>query len=201
MLGLSLGLVLDIPKAQAATTTITQENLDLARNIVNNISSDILQTESQSSDPVSFTPDGYLPKPLVTETVVTPETPKPRVVKKNSIPVASKVTKISAAEAGAHYFPYGYCTYYVSQRRMIPWSGNAIAWLSGARSFGYATGSTPQVGAIVVTSEGGKTGHVGMIDGVNGDQITITEMNYHGFGVISSRTISASYGAILGYIY
>ncbi|MCL5406960.1 MAG: CHAP domain-containing protein [Patescibacteria group bacterium] len=199
MAGLSSGLALDIPKAQAAT--ITQANLDLARDIVNNISPDILQNQTQNSDPVSFTPDGYLTKPLVTETVVTPEVPKPRTVQKNPISVASKVTKISAAEAGAHYFPYGYCTYYVSQRRMIPWSGNAIAWLSGARSFGYATGNTPQVGAIVVTSEGGKTGHVAMVDGVSGDQITLTEMNYRGFGVISSRTISASYGAILGYIY
>jgi len=194
---LTSGLVLSMPEAQAASSM--QTNLDIARNIVNNISPDLIPDQSQNLNSISSTPEGYLSKPLVTETLVTPETPKARLAKKTPTPV--KVTKASAIEAGAHFFPYGYCTYYVSQRRMIPWSGNAIAWLSGARSFGFATGNTPQVGAIVVTSEGGKAGHVGMIDAVIGDQITITEMNYRGFGVISSRTISSSYGAIMGYIY
>ena len=113
----------------------------------------------------------------------------------------NNAVKIVSAGTDAHYFPYGYCTYYAAQRRFVPWSGNAISWLSGAQSFGFATGSTPQVGAIIVTSEGGKTGHVGIVDGVQGDQITITEMNYRGWGIISSRTISASYGPIMGYIY
>lgn len=198
MVGLSSGLVLDIPKAQAASSV--QSNLDLARNVVNNISSEIIQNQSQNLEPVSMTPDGYLPKPLVTETITTQEAPKTSPVRKTSV-ASPKVAKVSIAEAGAHSFPYGYCTYYVSQRRMIPWSGNAIAWLSGARSYGFPTGDTPQVGAIIVTSEGGKTGHVGMIDDVQGDQITITEMNYRGFGIISTRTISASYSAIMGYIY
>jgi len=88
----------------------------------------------------------------------------------------------------------------VASQRPIPWRGNAGTWLSGARAAGFATGDTPQVGAIIVTSESA-AGHVGIVSAVNGDQITITEMNYHGFGVISSRTISTSYGAIKGYIY
>lgn len=207
---LLLGLVLvtlnndeslfEVPKAQAAFDLTN--NLSIARNVVQNIVPQVetpKQTDSLVTSPV---PDGYLGKPLVAETNVTKtEVPKKISLAKKTITtntIAKTAVKVST---GAHYFPYGYCTYYVSQRRTIPWSGNAIAWLSGARAFGYSTGNVPQVGAIVVTSEGGRTGHVAMVDSVNGDQITLTEMNYNGFGVISSRTISASYSRILGYIY
>ncbi|MFA6492578.1 MAG: CHAP domain-containing protein [Patescibacteria group bacterium] len=193
---------MSIPKAQAANSM--EANLNIARGVVDSLSSDVFEPSTSDNVQISFVSEGYLPKPLVAETVVTKEE---KVVVKTSTKVkttqVNKVTsKIATIEAGeSHSFPYGYCTYYVSQRRNIPWSGNAIAWLSGAQRFGFATGSTPQVGSIVVTTEGGKTGHVGMVDGVDGDQITITEMNYRGFGVISTRTISASYSRIMGYIY
>lgn len=192
-------LFLGISKARAASL---QTNLDLAKNVVESINVD-LPNQSVEPAPTTFTTDGFLAKPLLAETVVTKEenTVKKTSTVKKSPTINVKTTIVSTQSTGNHFFPYGYCTYYVSERRDIPWSGNAISWLSGARSFGFQTGNTPQVGAIIVTSEGGATGHVGMVDGVNGDQIMITEMNYRGFGVISQRTISASYGAILGYIY
>lgn len=191
-------LLFSVTPAQASVA----DNLTYAKDVVKDIAPLVSQDREREPSFVGFTPEGFLPKPLTPETEVTKE-PSAKVVVLSRTKVYStnpKIQKISA-DSSAHYFPYGYCTYYVSQRRFIPWSGNAISWLSGARSFGYATGSTPQVGAIVVTTEGGKAGHVGMVDAVDGDQITISEMNYRGFGVISSRTISASYGAILGYIY
>lgn len=191
-----------LPHAEASSSLSV--NLELAQKIIDDISPVVSEDRvDTNSANLAFAPEGYLNKPLVTETQVTKEVVKTQTSskvatqKKYSQSAATKV----AVDAGAHRFPYGYCTYYASQRRFVPWSGNAIAWLYGAQSFGFATGSTPQVGAIVVTSEGGKTGHVGIIDNVSGDQITITEMNYRGFGVISSRTISSSYGAIMGYIY
>jgi len=189
-------LSLVIPKAKAADSM--SANLTLAREVIADIKPTIVDGKMSKSDlAIPSVPDGFLDKPLTPETKVTKEEPK---VTQKSNSLKASVAKI-ANGVTASRFPYGYCTYYVSQQRFIPWSGNAIAWLSGARSFGYATGNIPQVGAIIVTSEGGRTGHVGMVDGVGGDEITITEMNYHGFGVISSRTISASYGRIMGYIY
>ena len=190
-----------IEKAQAAS--VIPANLEVAREVFENISPIIKNDVPESVVSASFTPEGYLPKPLTPDTQVTKDEVTPRKVlatpKKNTVSRA-KTAKMTG-EMEANRFPFGYCTYYVAQRRFIPWSGNAIAWLSGAQSFGYATGDTPQVGAIVVTNEGGKAGHVAYVDAVNGDQITISEMNYNGFGVVSSRTISASYGRILGYIY
>lgn len=202
------GPALDIPKAQAAN--LMETNLNLARSVTSNLSGNIIDgantNDRVNNAHLALNAEGYLTKPLIAETVVTQDPPRPaqrpRVQPKRTTPPATPAqSKRLAIESGGRSFPFGYCTYYVAQRRSIPWSGNAITWLSGAQKYGFATGNTPQVGAIVVTREGGSAGHVAYIDAVNGDQITISEMNFRGFGVISSRTISTSYGAIMGYIY
>ena len=101
---------------------------------------------------------------------------------------------------GRHSFPYGQCTWYVSQNRYVPWGGNAGTWLYHARAYGAKTGKTPKVGAIIVTSESWY-GHVGVVTKVKGNNVTIKEMNYNGWAVISSRTISVKDRVIKGYIY
>jgi len=101
----------------------------------------------------------------------------------------------------ANGYPYGYCTYYVATRRYVPSSwGNAKSWLSSAQRAGYSTGSEPRVGSIVVTSESW-WGHVAFVESVNGNSITISEMNARGWGVTSRRTLSAYGGVVRGYIY
>lgn len=95
----------------------------------------------------------------------------------------------------------GQCTWYVNSVRHFPGNmGNAGQYLSSARSYGLATGSIPRVGAVIVTSESWY-GHVGIVIGVSGGQITIEEMNYLGPGQIDERVMSASSGYIKGYIY
>lgn len=103
--------------------------------------------------------------------------------------------------AKANGYPYGWCTYYVATRRYVPTSwGNAKSWLSSAKRAGYATGSEPAAGAIMVTSESG-WGHVAYVESVNGDTITVSEMNYQGWGVVSRRTLSANAGVVRGFVY
>ena len=101
---------------------------------------------------------------------------------------------------GGHRFPYGYCTWYVSQHKYVPWGGNAGTWLYHARAYGAKTGKKPKKGAIIVTSESWY-GHVGIVTKVKGNNVSIREMNYAGFGKVSSRTISAKNRVIKGYIY
>lgn len=96
----------------------------------------------------------------------------------------------------------GYCTWWVKQRRSdIPnqW-GNANAWLRGAQRSGYATGDTPQVGAIVVTGES-RLGHVGYIEAVEGNEIIVSDMNVLGWNKVSQRRMNADATVIRGYIY
>jgi len=108
--------------------------------------------------------------------------------------------KVSGKAGTGHRFPYGYCTWYVAQKKYVPWSGNAGAWLFNAKSMGYATGRKPQVGAIIVTAES-RWGHVGIVEKVSGSTITISEMNYRGWARRSTRTIDASNRVIRGFIY
>ncbi len=99
------------------------------------------------------------------------------------------------SSAGNTYYA-GYCTWYAKERRPdLPNNlGNADQWVSRAQAQGIATGSAPSAGAI------GQQGmHVVYVESVNGDgTVTISEMNYQGLYVTSTRTVPA--GSFM-YIY
>lgn len=120
---------------------------------------------------------------------------------------ASEVSDISGTrtpqgKAGAgHSFPYGYCTWYVAKKRYVPWGGNAGTWLYNARAQGYKTGKSPTPGSIVVTTDNRYYGHVAYVEKVSGGSITVSEMNYVGWGKTSKRTIPTNSRSIKGYIY
>lgn len=119
-----------------------------------------------------------------------------------STDLGSSIVKNGAKSRRAgNSFPYGYCTYYVANKRTVTWRGNAGAWLYNAKAAGYATGKKPQVGAIVVTTEDARYGHVAYVESVGDGTITISEMNYKGWGVVNTRTLSQNARVIRGYIY
>lgn len=100
----------------------------------------------------------------------------------------------------SHSYPYGQCTWYVAQKRYIPWAGHAYTWLAKARQYGFKTGSAPQVGAIIVTRESWY-GHVGYVEAVQGNWVTFSEMNHLGWGIKDVRTLHINDYRIRGYIY
>lgn len=118
-----------------------------------------------------------------------------------TLPDISSGTILGGKPGAGHRFPYGYCTWYVSQKRNVPWGGNAGTWLYHAKAAGYATGRAPRAGSIMVTTENRYYGHVAYVEKVSGDTITVSEMNYVGFAKKSTRTLSASSRAIKGFIY
>lgn len=109
----------------------------------------------------------------------------------------------------SHRFPWGQCTWYVAQRRYIPWNGDAKNWLYNAERMGYQVCRgfycDPKPGTIV--SLKGDTwvirryGHVAYVESVEGNRITISEMNYSGLGIKSIRSIPMDDWRIIGYIY
>lgn len=115
--------------------------------------------------------------------------------------ISSGFRKLDGKAGTGHRFPYGYCTWYVAQKRYVPWSGNAGTWLYKAKAMGYKTGRTPAVGSIVVTTENRFYGHVALVEKVSGGNITVSEMNYVGWGKSSRRTLSATSRVIKGFIY
>lgn len=116
-------------------------------------------------------------------------------------PSISGWRKLEGKAGKGRSFPYGYCTWYVAQKRYIPWGGNAGTWLYNAKSQGYKTGKTPKKGAIVVTTDNPYYGHVAYVEKVGKGTITVSEMNYVGWGKVNRRTISTKSRAIKGYIY
>jgi surface antigen len=130
------------------------------------------------------TDDEQLPDRL--SAVATTATPVAATTKSSVAPAARAV---SSASVGNRY-TWGTCTWYVYNRKPNIGSfwGNASQWLGSAQASGFATGSTPVVGAIGVES-----GHVVYVESVNGGTVSISEMNYAGgVGVVHYRTVPAS---------
>lgn len=103
-----------------------------------------------------------------------------------------------SASYGANGYDYGYCTWWVAKLRAaagnpLPTNlGNASTWAVRAAAFGLPVGTTPRVGAAVVTSTKG-AGHVAYVTAVNDDgTITISEMNHEGWNRTDTRTIDGS---------
>lgn len=96
---------------------------------------------------------------------------------------------------GSNTYDYGYCTWYVKNRRgaSIPNGlGNANTWYSRAAGMGMAVGSTPKAGAVGTTTRGA-LGHVVYVESVNEDgSINISEMNAPTWGKTTYRTAAAS---------
>lgn len=98
------------------------------------------------------------------------------------------------APSGGNLYTAGYCTWYAKSRRPdLPNNlGNAHTWATRARAQGIPTGSVPRSGAIGVSTTG-PYGHVVYVESANGNgTVTISEMNWRGLHVTSTRTVSAN---------
>lgn len=113
----------------------------------------------------------------------------PGIVKPNAVAAAP-----GASYDGSNTYDYGYCTWYVKNRRgaSLPnMLGNANMWYYNAKRIGMATGNAPVAGAVGTTTRGA-LGHVVYVESVNGDgTINISEMNAPVFGGVTYRTASA----------
>jgi surface antigen len=89
--------------------------------------------------------------------------------------------------ASSDWYAYGYCTWYVAGRRPVGQWNDASAWKSQAKADGWTVSAIPVVGAIAWQS-----GHVAYVESINGSNVTVSEMNYKGWNIISSRTVPAS---------
>ncbi len=153
-------------------------------------------------DSVLIIPDGKIsapPAPAKPKTVLAAVSKNNEDL--NNLNNVNVVAGDDRSPSQSRQFPWGQCTYYVALRRYVPWNGHAKYWLPNARAYGYTTGTAPVPGAIIVTAENGRYGHVAYVEAVDGNKVTISEMNFIGVGIKSMRIISASNPIIKGYIY
>ncbi len=103
---------------------------------------------------------------------------------------------------GSNGYTYGYCTWYVADKRAsvgrpLPTNlGNAITWYSIAQAMGMEVGDTPRVGAVLwhtPARSATSLGHVAYVEAVNADgSVLVSEMNYVGYAIVSTRTVPAA---------
>lgn len=135
-------------------------------------------------------PHGKLPVPKVAE--------QPKSEKKKSKPTIPKSVRI----AGNHKFAPGHCTDYVARKVAgIRWGGNANQWIKNSKPFGAVTNRSPVAGAILVTSENGRYGHVAYIEKVVGTKVHISEWNYEGLYKTTNRVLDMNDKRVLGVIH
>jgi surface antigen len=103
--------------------------------------------------------------------------------------------------AAGNRFAFGNCTYYVYNRRQVPWQGDAWAWYGNAQAIGFPTGRTARPGSIMVTWESGY-GHVAYVESVNPDgSWVVAEMNWVAFNAVDRRLIQPGGVPLIGFIY
>ena len=102
-------------------------------------------------------------------------------------------------------YALGNCTWYAYERRAAMgrpigslW-GNATNWAASARAAGFTVNKTPAPGAVF--QYGGGYGHVGIVDSVDGEYLYVTDMNYAGYNVVTSRKIPLGSTGHYNYIH
>ncbi|MHD0369214.1 CHAP domain-containing protein [Mammaliicoccus sciuri] len=121
----------------------------------------------------------------------------------SNVSTTTTSTSRPSTGGGANLYTAGQCTYYAFSKRPDLGStwGNANNWANAAAQSGYTVNNNPSAGSVLQTTAGGY-GHVAYVDKVNSDgSIQVSEMNYQGVGVVSTRTISASAAGSYNYIH
>lgn len=121
-------------------------------------------------------------------------------------PKEGQRVKFADMSGRKHYYPWGWCTWWVEHKRAIPTSwGNAINWLdrAAAQGFDVCKGSrcSPKAGAIISVATQNPKGHVAYVEEVKDDVVIFSEMNYLRLGNINSRRMKIGDSRIKGYIY
>ncbi len=177
--------VIHIVKSGDTLENIAQKyKTDLEKILVFN---EIASPDEIFENQVLIVPDGKLPSP--------PKTKSP------------SLTNLSTNNfyGQSHAYPYGYCTWWVAQKRAIPRWGHAKSWLDNAIAFGFpvckGSDCPPQVGAVISLRGAPGYGHVGYVEEVKDNKVIFSEMNYIGWGIMNYRTLKIGDPQIKGYIY
>lgn len=137
----------------------------------------------------------------LTRTTLTTSTSSTKSSSNTAVPGASSGMRSSHNWATPGQCTWGALNKWYQSEGYYPggWTGNAMAWASGARSAGYTVGSMPRTRSIIVMQPGvagsSSVGHVGWVTAVNGNQVTIIEMNATaGAYNYDTRTVTLSSG-------
>lgn len=93
---------------------------------------------------------------------------------------------------------YGQCTWYAWGRAyeltgvaLNECTGNAAKWYNAAKNAGRSVGSTPKANSIAVFGTSAGYGHVGYVEAVNGDTVTLSESNNSAYGKVTTGYVNS----------
>lgn len=191
ILGVAAALTFPLPEAQAGTELSQETGLKIDSTIKverktwdDIVSEQLKRRDEQIAQALEAERQAQIEASKRAEAARLAQMPKPA-------PKVAQTARIVARIASANSYSWGQCVWYVATRRAVPMWGNANQWLANARAAGWATGNVPRVGAIAWTGKG-YAGHVAIVEAVNGNQVTVSDMNYAGVGVVTTRLTSAS---------
>ncbi|KRF38081.1 CHAP domain-containing protein [Terrabacter sp. Soil810] len=142
----------------------------------------------------------------LTRSTLTNSTSSTKSSSNGSVPSAS-----SGMRASSNWATDGQCTWgalnkWYQSEGYYPggWTGNAMVWDTGAANAGYTVSGTPRTRSILVMEPGvhgsSSVGHVAWVTAVNGNEVTIVEMNALA-GAYNYNTRTLTDGPGMRYIY
>ncbi|WP_020141765.1 CHAP domain-containing protein [Terracoccus sp. 273MFTsu3.1] len=142
----------------------------------------------------------------LTRATLTTSTSSAKASVNASVPSASSGMRSSSNWATPGQCTWGALNKWYQSEGYYPggWTGNAMEWASGAASAGYTVTGTPRTRSILVMQPGvhgsSSVGHVAWVTAVNGNEVTIIEMNALA-GAYNYNTRTLTDGPGMKYIY
>ena len=118
---------------------------------------------------------------------------KPVYTQQSTVSTVTRAYSGSTASSG--WYPTFQCTWHIWSKRSVGQWNDARNWVWQAQRDGWATGSTPRVGAVGVQPS---INHVVYIERVDGGRVYVSDRNYDGYGGYDERWEPAS---LYTYIY
>ena len=191
------GVVYTVKDGDTVASLADKYKVDTERIVLYN---DLVADEALAAGKRLVLPSGELPETERPGYVA----PRPVVPSYNGGDVLSSSYGYARVFSGNRY-ALGNCTWYAYERRAAMgrpigslW-GNATNWAASARAAGFTVNKTPAPGAVF--QYGGGYGHVGIVDSVDGEYLYVTDMNYAGYNVVTSRKIPLGSTGHYNYIH
>ena len=142
----------------------------------------------------------------LTRATLTTSTSSAKASVNSTTPSASSGVRASSNWATAGQCTWGALNKWYQSEGYYPggWTGNAMVWDTGAANAGYTVSGTPRTRSILVMEPGvhgsSSVGHVAWVTAVNGNEVTIVEMNALA-GAYNYNTRTLTDGPGMRYIY
>ncbi|MCS4487323.1 CHAP domain-containing protein [Staphylococcus americanisciuri] len=179
------------PAHQTLPDFLAHHKLSIAQ--IQKFNPHLIPNESQQYIAISNKGMAHLSLPLLAQLLPSPPTHK--ISSQHAQQEQSTYKQVLPIHQYNNAYTPGQCTAYAYEQRAkrhlpIPtYWGDAKYWAMHAQQSGYTVSNQPRVNAILVSQEG-VHGHVAIVEACDHNSIRVSEMNWQGEGIVSTRLIN-----------